>query len=148
MNIEQVKDLINVFNDSDLTTLKLKLEGFEVELGREKDTVYASAPMAAMPTQIAPVATAEVTINTEKVQAVSGHHVKSPMVGTFYNARSPQAKPFVTVGSKVKKGDIIGIIEAMKLMNEVEADVDGEVIEILVANEDMVEFDQSMFVIK
>lgn len=147
MTLEQVKELMNEFKASDLTKLKLKCEGFEIQLENQKEVVYAaSAPVA--PMSVAPVATAEVTINTEKEEAPAGHQIKAPMVGTFYASSSPTAKPFVSVGSKVKKGDVICIIEAMKLMNEVESDVDGEVVAILVDNESMVEFDQPMFIIK
>ncbi len=74
-----------------------------------------------------------------------GHLVESPIVGTFYSAASPDAEAFVTVGSKVKKGDVLCIIEAMKLMNEIEADADGEIAEILVENEEGVEYGQPLF---
>lgn len=74
--------------------------------------------------------------------------IKAPMVGTFYSASSPGAEPFVKVGDHVKKGDIVCVIEAMKLMNEVEAEEDGEIVEILVNNEDMVEYGQELFVVR
>jgi len=74
-----------------------------------------------------------------------GHLVESPIVGTYYNAPSPEADPYVCVGSKVKKGDVLCIIEAMKLMNEIEADQEGEIVEILVENEQGVEYGQPLF---
>lgn len=153
MNIEMIKALIGEFKSSDLTRLKLNSEGFELELEREKEVVY-SAPVtqaiATMPMAPAQVNSTEVTINTPEAQKeeATGAMITSPMVGTFYNASSPTSKPFVEVGTKVKKGDVVCIIEAMKLMNEVEADQDGEIVEILVGNEEMVEFGQPLFVLK
>ena len=82
------------------------------------------------------------------VQQVSGNVVKSPIVGTFYAAASPEKPPFVTVGQQVKKGDVLMIIESMKLMNEVQSEFDGTVAEILVKNGEAVEFDQPIMVIK
>lgn len=146
MNIELVKELMNEFKDSDLTRIKLKSQEFELELERSTSIQVASAPIIQAPQ----VATAQINI-TEQPQGevkVEGHFIKSPMVGTFYRASAPDQPEFVQVGTKVKKGDVICIIEAMKLMNEVEADQDGEIIEILVENEDMVEFDQPMFRIR
>jgi acetyl-CoA carboxylase, biotin carboxyl carrier protein len=86
----------------------------------------------------------EVSSNTDSVLA-SAHVVKSPLVGTFYAASSPEAKPLVKVGDSVKKGQVLGIIEAMKLMNDIESDVDGIVEAILVENEQVIEFDQPLF---
>ena len=79
---------------------------------------------------------------------VSGNTVKSPLVGTFYNAPSPDAEPFVKVGDTVKKGQVLGIVEAMKLMNEVESEFDGVVEQILIENAVMVEYGQPLFVIR
>nr|WP_307991909.1 acetyl-CoA carboxylase biotin carboxyl carrier protein [uncultured Niameybacter sp.] len=145
MDIKLVKELINEFKECDLTRIKLKNNEFELEL--ERSTSIQVAPTSMMTPQ---VATAQININEQKPveEKVEGIIIKSPMVGTFYRASSPDQPPFVQVGSKVKKGDTICIIEAMKLMNEVEAEQDGEIIEILVENEEMVEFDQPIFRIK
>lgn len=148
MSIETIKTLIHEFNDSNLTKLKLNYEDFEIELEKSQELsgtqVVAVQPVT---TQFAPVATAEVNINTG-VAPEAKQYIKSPMVGTFYTASSPDSKPFASVGDHVKKGDVVCIVEAMKLMNEVEAEIDGEIVEILVKNEEMVEFDQPLFVIK
>lgn len=147
MDIKLIKELMNEFKESDLTKIKLKNEGFEFELER---TVQVE-PMMTSSIQPASqqVATAQINIEAPgEVEKVTGHKVKSPMVGTFYASSAPDKPAFVQVGSKVKKGDTICIIEAMKLMNEVEADKDGEVVEILVENEEMVEFDQPLFIIR
>jgi acetyl-CoA carboxylase biotin carboxyl carrier protein len=92
----------------------------------------------------------KVSEKAEKAEPVKkeGVVVTSPIVGTFYGSPSPEVAPFVSVGSKVKKGEVLCIIEAMKLMNEIESEVDGEVIEILVQNEQMVEYGQPLFLIK
>jgi acetyl-CoA carboxylase biotin carboxyl carrier protein len=100
--------------------------------------VAVAAPAAPGPTAAAPAAPA----------APSGHVVKSPMVGTFYRAGQPGADPFVSVGSQVKEGDTLCIIEAMKLMNEIEADATGTIREVLVENGSPVEFGQPLFVIE
>ena len=81
-------------------------------------------------------------------ETTEGHEITSPLVGTFYTAPSPEAEPFVTVGTHVKKGQVLGIIEAMKLMNEIESDCNGVVEKILIGNEEMVEYGQTLFVIK
>lgn len=104
-----------------------------------------SAPMSAVPQPPAPKA--DVPAGTAKSFA-SGHILKSPFVGTFYRSSSPGADPFADVGARVKKGQTLCIIEAMKLMNEIEADRDGVIREILVENGQPVEFDQALFVIE
>lgn len=153
MSIEIIKTIIHEFNASDLTHLKLNYEDFQIELEKEGKHLpisvasMPSAPMAAAAVAVAQGGVAEATSVVGRGYE-QGVEVKSPMVGTFYSASSPDSKPFVTVGQKVKKGDVICIIEAMKLMNEVEAEVEGEVVEILVENEQMVEFDQPLFIIR
>ena len=84
----------------------------------------------------------------QEEKKVDGKVVKSPMVGTFYSKSSPNAESFVKIGSKVKKGDTLCIIEAMKLMNEIESEFDGEIVEILANDEDMVEYGQDLFIIR
>ena len=100
---------------------------------------YAAAPAASVAAAAAPV---------EAAAEISGHIVKSPMVGTFYRSSSPGAAPFVDVGSSVKEGDTLCIIEAMKLLNEIDADISGVIKKILVENGQPVEFGQPLFVIE
>lgn len=151
MDIKLVKELINEFKDSDLTKIKLKNDEFEIEIERTLQVMPQVIPQ----TTTSPVPTTQQVATTQinieaptEVKAEGGYEIKSPMVGTFYASSAPDQPAFVSIGSKVQKGDIICIIEAMKLMNEVEADRDGEVVEILVENEEMVEFDQPLFIIK
>lgn len=146
MDIKLVKELMQEFKDCDLTRIKLKNDEFELELERSVAVNTVQTPIIQAPQ----VATAQINISEQPQIEVKpvGHTIKAPMVGTFYASSSPDQPAFVQVGSKVKKGDIVCIIEAMKLMNEVEADQDGEIIEVLVENEEMVEFDQPMFRIR
>ena len=151
MNIDLVKQLITEFENSDVFKMKVEIEDIKLEL--EKAPVapvnVVSAPVASMP--VAPVAPAvsqvpEAPVNKEP--EVSGTPVKSPIVGVFYAASSPTAKPYVEVGSKVKKGDILCIVEAMKLMNEIESEFDGEVVEVCVKDGDMVDYGKPLFKLK
>ena len=153
MDIEIIKELIRSFSEAELTSLSLKSEDFELNLGKEK-TIYQTV-MSGAPIQTQPILQSEsqsiggmVNEPIAPVSPTNQKAIKSPMVGTFYAASNPKAKPFVEIGTKVKKGDIVCVIEAMKLMNEVEAEIEGEVVEILVANESMVEFGQPLFVLK
>ena len=148
MEIETIKELIKAFSEAELTKLSLKCEDFE------EQTIYQTvmtetAPLA--PSVQSPAYNNDVVMSEPKMTPaveVPAKAITSPMVGTFYAASSPKAKPFVEVGSKVKKGDVVCVIEAMKLMNEVEAEIEGEVVEILAANESMVEFGQPLFILK
>ena len=105
----------------------------------------APAQVAVAPAQVAAVPTPVAAAPTPAAQEEKGQLVKSPLVGTFYNAPSPDSPAYVKIGDTVKKGQILGIIEAMKLMNEIESDYDGVVTEILIKNEETVEFGQPLF---
>ncbi len=151
MDIEIIKQLVSEFKEADLTRLSLKCEQFELNIEKEKEIIQVASPQVVQPTMSYPT----IAINNEsdslvikKEDCPEIKHITSPMVGTFYASSTPGGASFVTVGSKVKKGDVICIIEAMKLMNEVEAEVEGEIVEVLVSNEQMVEYAQPLFVIK
>lgn len=101
------------------------------------------APLAAAPKQESPVETAPAAKSTEGL-----HKIVSPMVGTFYKAPSPDSDPYVKVGDKVHDSSVVCIVEAMKLMNEIEAEVRGEIVEILVENGQLVEYGQTLFLVK
>ena len=136
------------FKECELTKLELKQEDFEIKLEKKREVI--TAPIVAGSQAYPAVSPVEpkVTVNTEEANQTQGHELVSPMVGTVYLAPSPDAPPFVTVGQKVKKGDIVCIVEAMKLMNEVEADIDGEIIQVVVENEQMVQFGEPLFIIQ
>ncbi len=160
MNIDEVKQLISLINESDIKNFEYAFDGGVVRISKNDGGFMAPSPApAAMPVPSpmavpAPVSAAmpvPVAAAEEQPKAKSetkdGNKVKAPIVGTFYESAGPGKAPFVTVGSKVKKGDVLCIIEAMKIMNEVVSEFDGEVVEILVENEQLVEYGQPLFVI-
>jgi acetyl-CoA carboxylase biotin carboxyl carrier protein len=149
MDLRKIKKLIDLLEESNLAELEIK-EGEEVvRLSRVPKSAapVAVAPVAAAPAPlaIAPVAAAVEVAAADALPA--GHVVKAPMVGTFYASATPGTPAFVKVGQQVKAGETLGIIEAMKMFNQIEADVAGTVQAILVENGQPVEFDEPMFVI-
>ncbi|KEF30723.1 Biotin carboxyl carrier protein of acetyl-CoA carboxylase [Marinobacter nitratireducens] len=154
MDIRKIKKLIELLEESDVEELEIQEGEDSVRISRRREQaagtqyishVPAPAPQPAAPAP-APAATAAAPEESAPA-AVNGHAVKSPMVGTFYRAPSPTASVFVEVGQTVKEGDVICIVEAMKMMNQIEADKSGTVTEILVENGQPVEFDQPLIVI-
>ena len=148
MDIRKIKKLIELVEESGITELEVQEEEGTVRISRVAPAVapaaiqYAAAP-------VAPVAAPAAAAPAEAPAAeVSGHQVRSPMVGTFYRSPSPEAKAFVEVGQTVKVGDALCIVEAMKMMNRIEADKAGVVKAILVNDGEAVEFDQPLIVIE
>ena len=144
MDVQVVEKVIAAFNEAGLTSLALKCETFELKMDKKVGESTASQAMRSN--------TSSRTLLTqcieEKEIQKERKYIKAPMVGTFYAASDPKAQPMVQVGTYIHKGDGVCIIEAMKLMNEVEAEVEGEIVEILVQNEEMVEYGQPLFVLK
>ena len=144
MDIRKVKKLIELLETSDIAEIEIK-EGEEaVRISRSSGvmtTVVAPATAPAAAPAPSPVAAAE---EKPVPQTTSGHVVSSPMVGTFYRAPAPEEAPFVEVGDRVRSDQTVCIIEAMKLMNEIEAEVSGQVMEILVENGEPVEYGQPL----
>ena len=152
MDIRKIKRLIELVEESGITELEVQEEEGTVRISRAAPAVapaaiqYAAAPVApAVAPAAAPVAAAPAEA---PVAEISGHQVRSPMVGTFYRSPSPEAKAFVEVGQTVKVGDALCIVEAMKMMNRIEADKAGVVKAILVNDGEAVEFDQPLIVIE
>ena len=150
MDIRKIKKLIELVEESGITELEVQEEEGTVRISRAAPAVapaaiqYAAAPVApAAAPAAAPVAAAPAEA---PVAEISGHQVRSPMVGTFYRSPSPEAKAFVEVGQTVKVGDALCIVEAMKMMNRIEADKAGVVKAILVNDGEAVEFDQPLIV--
>jgi len=158
MDIRKIKKLIELVEDSGIAEIEIQEGEESVRISRNftpsempmmqaHPSVYQiPAPQAAPTAQAAPVAAATPTNEPEAI--VSGTAVKSPMVGTFYLASSPTAKPFVEVGQSVNKGDVLCIIEAMKLLNQIEAEVSGVVKSIAIENGDPVEYGQTLMTIE
>ena len=145
MNITEIKELVKIIDESKLTTFEMEQEGVKLVLKKEAVAAMPVAVAAPVVTAVKDEVSNKVEENVKEVPA--GKTINSPMVGTFYASSAPDKPAYVKVGDKVKKGQVVCIVEAMKLMNEIESDVDGEVVEILVNNEDMVEYGQAMFVI-
>jgi len=148
MDLRKLKTLIDLVSESNVSELEItEAEGKVRIVKGGGHMVHAmSAPMVMAAPHAAPVAVASPAVAAEPV--VTGHVVKSPMVGTFYRAASPGAKSFVEIGSQVKEGETICIIEAMKILNEIEADKSGTVTQILGENGQAVEYGQPLFVIE
>ena len=151
MDIRKVKKLIELLEESGIDEIEIKEGEESVRISRNSNRGMAMAPQqyapAPMPVAPAPAPAQEAAPAAPASNEPDGHKVKSPMVGTFYRASSPESKPFVEVGQSVKAGDPLCIVEAMKMMNQIEADKSGTVVAILVDNAEPVEFDQPLFVI-
>ena len=152
MDIRKIKKLIELVEESGITELEVQEEEGTVRISRAAPAVapaaiqYAAAPVAPV---AAPAAAPAAAAPAEAPAAeISGHQVRSPMVGTFYRSPSPEAKAFAEVGQTVKVGDALCIVEAMKMMNRIEADKAGVVKAILVNDGEAVEFDQPLIVIE
>jgi acetyl-CoA carboxylase biotin carboxyl carrier protein len=149
MDLRKLKTLIDLVSESNVSELEITEAEGKVRIVKSGGAVvqqYVPAPMPAPATAAAPAAVAE--LPAPVAAAPTGHVVKSPMVGTFYRSSSPGAKAFVEVGSQVKEGETICIIEAMKILNEIEADKSGTVTKILGENGQAVEYGQPLFVIE
>lgn len=146
MDLRKLKTLIDLVSESNISELEITEAEGKVKIVKGFPT-HQAAPMVLQPQPVpAPVAA---PVSPAPVEAPkSGHAVKSPMVGTFYRAASPGAKPFVEVGSVVKQGETICIIEAMKILNEIETDKSGVIVEILCENGQPVEYGQPLVVIE
>lgn len=164
MKIDEIMTLVKAVSESSLTSFELEEGELKISLKREKELIQAPsvvqvaaapvmaapavaaapAPVAAVPAAPAPAAPAAPAAE----EIGSDNVIISPLVGTFYSSSAPDAEPFVKVGDTVKKGQVLGIIEAMKLMNEIESEFDGVVEAILVNNEDVVEYGQPLFRIR
>lgn len=146
MDIRKIKKLIEIIEESDIAEIEIK-EGEEfIRINRYSTAAPAAVAYAPAVMQAAPVQAATPSAPAE--EKITGHIVKSPMVGTFYRAASPTAKAFAEVGQSVMAGDTLCIIEAMKILNQIEADKSGTVTKILVGNGEPVEYGQPLFVIE
>ena len=147
MELSQVYELWNRFDASSTVELELELQGAKLHLRKDTSAQVMQGPMShesMLKTSASLPGSSQAESATTAVSATAASYkeIKAPLVGTFYQGPAPDAEPFVKVGQQVKKGQVIGIIEAMKLMNEVLADCDGEVVEIAAEDASFVEYDQ------
>jgi acetyl-CoA carboxylase biotin carboxyl carrier protein len=150
MDIRKIKKLIELLHDTDVAEIEISEgeESVRITRGSTNQVVLQTPQMVAPQTITAPQAAPQLVADgPSEVKAPAGHQIKSPMVGTFYRSPSPDAAAFIEVGSEVKQGDTLCIVEAMKMMNQIEADASGKVLAILVDDGDAVEFDQPLVVI-
>ncbi|MCY9268437.1 acetyl-CoA carboxylase biotin carboxyl carrier protein [Bacillus licheniformis] len=156
LNIDEIRQLIKLIDESSINEFTYENEGSKVELKKQSGTVQTIQQVAAAPVQApapeaqakkAPVQDAPAKEEAAK-EGGNFHKITSPMVGTFYASSSPEADPYVTVGSKVTESSVVCIVEAMKLFNEIEAEVKGEIVEVLVENGQLVEYGQPLFLVK
>lgn len=155
MNVEEIKELMALFNESNMTEFHLSNEEFEVQFSKREEypqvVSNAVAPVAnvASPVETAPVS-APSSAETQKTPQVAtdAKYITSPIVGVVYLQSSPDADPFVQVGKQITSNDTVCIVEAMKIMNEIKSDFNGEVVEVLVENGQMVDFGQKLFAIR
>ncbi len=150
MDIRKIKKLIELLEESDIGELEIKEGEESVRISRGTAAPAVAYPMSPAPAPTvptAPASTPETETKNNAARSVNGHVIKSPMVGTFYRAPSPGSPHFVEIGQHVKPGDVICIVEAMKMMNQIEADKAGTVEAILVEDGEPVEFDQPLITI-
>lgn len=148
MDTKKIKQIIELFEDSSVASMDLEIDDIKIKLEKQSTTVVNAAPQVQTVAVAPTIETVEaVKEDSAKVVEVNKDYVKSPLVGTFYASASQGGKPFVEVGSKVNEGDVICIIEAMKVMNEIKAHRSGTVSEIKVKDGDMVQFDEELIAI-
>ena len=149
MYIKEIKDMINLMNENNLTELEIEKEGVRIRLKKGAGGAFENrvefVPHVGASALSAPGKAAEIP---EKAPARNVVEIKAPMVGTFYRAPSPEAPPYVNIGDNIEPGQVVCIIEAMKLMNEIKSEVKGKIIDIQVDNAEHVEFGQALFVIE
>jgi acetyl-CoA carboxylase biotin carboxyl carrier protein len=151
MKIEEIKTIVKMMAENDLTEFKIEAEEYNlcIKRGRDKTQVITTAPApAAVAAAVAPAAAPAPAAAAEKAAPAPENTINSPIVGTFYTSPSPDAKPFVKVGDKVDPETVVCIVEAMKVMNEIKAEKSGVIKEVLVDNSTPVEFGQPLFVIE
>jgi acetyl-CoA carboxylase biotin carboxyl carrier protein len=152
MDLQYIRKLVNIVNDSQITEIEIEEEGKRLRISRTLPQAVVAMPptpipMATAPAVPMPAPPADAPATPALAAANNYHEVRSPIVGTFYRASSPDAEPFVQVGQTVSAGQTLCIIEAMKILNEIECDRGGRVVNILVENAQPVEYNQPLFLI-
>lgn len=151
MNIKEIKEMVNLMNENSLVELEIEKDGMRIRLkkiGHETETRVSSGPIVVERERILKEEAKKEAVETIEKASAKTVEIKAPMVGTFYRAPSPEAPPYVEAGQGIEPGQVICIIEAMKLMNEIKSEIKGKILEILVDNTEPVEFGQPMFLIE
>lgn len=163
MEFKEIKELIKLVNESNLTSVSIKQGEFVLKLSKEKEVVaptvvatppqVITTPVVATPTVSAETSKTEVPTSKTTVESSENKNenlitFKSPMIGTFYRSTKPDSEPFVKVGDVITPGKVLCLIEAMKIFNEIESDVSGKIVKILVDNASPVEYEQPLFLIE
>ena len=156
MKTSEIRDLIEFIAQTGLNEVDIETSELKIHVKRERDqhVVGTAAPMMAAPMaapQAAPAAAAAAAAPKAEKAAAPGKataDIKSPMIGTFYRSANPDSPPFVSVGDKIAKGQTVGVIEAMKLFNEIESEVSGTIVKVMAENSSPVEYDQVLFVVE
>lgn len=154
MDLKLVKNIINLISESDVDEVSIEEGDFKIKVKKRSDSTMQTVQYQMPPQQhqvpVAPAPTASLhpAKSTESGDISDGIVIKSPIVGTFYEAASPDSDPYVKVGDKVKEGQTLCIVEAMKIMNDIESEFSGIILEIIAENGSPVEFDQPLFIIK
>jgi len=157
MNLNEIQDLIKFVSKSGVTEVEIEQKDFKITIKAEKKAdspiivqATAAAPVMAAPAPVAAPAAAAPVAAAPATPAENSNliTVKSPMIGTFYRSSGPDKEPFVSVGQTISKGDTVCIIEAMKLFNEIEAEVSGKIVKVLVDDASPVEYDQPLFLVE
>jgi acetyl-CoA carboxylase biotin carboxyl carrier protein len=155
MKTSEIRDLIDFIAQSGLNEVNIETKELKLSVKREPDQkimksstpAVATLPAAQPSTVLAPVITAN-RVEPISLQPTKTSDIKSPMIGTFYRSGNPESPPFVSVGDKVSKGQTVGVIEAMKLFNEIESEISGTIVKVMVENSQPVEYDQVLFVVE
>lgn len=151
MTFDEIKELVEILDNSSLSSIKITKEDFTINLNKYGRTAPAAAPAAPAAAPVAapaPAAAPAAEAPAAAAPAASGDAITSPMVGTFYQSPSPDSPAFVKVGDTVRKGQTLAIIEAMKIMNELEAEFDCKIVDILVQDGQVIEYDTPLFSIE
>jgi acetyl-CoA carboxylase biotin carboxyl carrier protein len=151
MKVNEIKELLLTIDKTNLTYVNLKDNNFTLEVSKLTDIKDYKSENIKTQIQVTDVNADEVIEVEDSKQILIDdniHLIKAPIMGTYYDSSSPESAPFIKVGDTIKKGDTLCIIEAMKLMNEITSDIDGEIIEVSSKNEDLVEYNQVLFKIK
>jgi len=153
MNLKEIKEIITLMNENDLNEIEIERDGLKLKLKKSNGEAHVVMSAPNVPYSLekipAPQATREQAASgSELTPRKNSSEIKSPMVGTFYKSPSPETPAFVEVGQTVEVGQVVCIVEAMKLMNEIKSEVRGKVVEVVVENAEPVEFGQTLFVVE